>query len=116
MVGEPDKSHPRVLDIPIRGPTSFARMSKPLVIVESPAKAKTIGQILGRDYVVESSIGHIRDLPRNAAEIPASHKGEAWARMGVDVDNGFKAFYIIPQEKKKQVAKLKQLMKDASEL
>jgi DNA topoisomerase-1 len=91
-------------------------MPKPLVIVESPAKAKTIGAILGRDFVVESSIGHIRDLPRNAAEIPPAHKGQAWARMGVDVDNDFKAYYVVPAEKRKQVTKLKQLLKDASEL
>jgi DNA topoisomerase I len=91
-------------------------VSKPLVIVESPAKARTIAQILGRDYVVESSIGHIRDLPRNASEVPAAHKGESWARMGVDVDNNFVAHYIVPAEKKKQVTKLKELLRDASEL
>ena len=55
---------------------------KPLVIVESPAKAKTIAGYLGGDYVVEASIGHIRDLPRNAADVPAAHKGESWARLG----------------------------------
>jgi DNA topoisomerase-1 len=60
-------------------------MAKPLVIVESPAKAKTIAGILGRDFVVESSIGHVRDLPNGAAEIPESHRGKSWARLGVDV-------------------------------
>ena len=56
-------------------------MAKPLVIVESPAKARTISRFLGDDFIVESSIGHVRDLPRNAAEVPASHKGEGWARL-----------------------------------
>jgi DNA topoisomerase-1 len=62
---------------------------KKLVIVESPAKAKTIAGYLGPDYLVESSIGHIRDLPNNASEIPAKLKGESWARLGVNVDNDF---------------------------
>jgi DNA topoisomerase-1 len=91
-------------------------MSKPLVIVESPAKARTIAGFLGADYVVESSIGHIRDLPRNAADVPAEHKGEAWARLGVDVDHGFKPLYVVSREKKDQVAKLRKLLKDADEL
>ena len=82
-------------------------MAKPLVIVESPAKAKTIAGYLGRDYVVESSIGHIRDLPRNASDVPAAFKGEPWARLGVDVDNDFKALYVVSQERHEQVAKLK---------
>ncbi len=89
---------------------------KPLVIVESPAKAKTIAGLLGPDYVVESSIGHIRDLPRGADEVPAAYKGEAWAGLGVDVDNGFKPLYVVSAEKKSQVAKLKQLVKQASEV
>lgn len=87
-----------------------------LVIVESPAKAKTIARYLGPDYTVESSIGHIRDLPRNAADVPASHKGKPWARTGVDVDHGFEPLYIVSPEKKQQVAKLKSLLKDADEL
>jgi DNA topoisomerase-1 len=87
-----------------------------LVIVESPAKAKKIGQFLGAGYVVESSIGHIRDLPRNAADVPASHKGQAWARLGVDVDNDFQTLYVVSADKKQQVAKLKALLKDADEL
>jgi DNA topoisomerase-1 len=91
-------------------------MAKPLVIVESPAKAKTIAGFLGGDFVVESSIGHIRDLPRNAADVPAAYKGEPWARLGVDVDNDFKPLYVISREKKDQVRKLKDLLKDASEL
>ena len=89
---------------------------RPLVIVESPAKAKTIAGLLGPGYVVESSIGHIRDLPRRADEVPAAYKGEAWARLGVDVDNGFKPLYIVSSEKKSQVAKLQKLVKQASEV
>src|SRR5438067_12672690 len=91
-------------------------MAKPLVIVESPAKARTISRFLGGDFVVESSIGHVRDLPHNAAEVPASHKGEAWARLGVDIEHDFKAIYVVNSEKRQQVTKLKRLLKDASEL
>ncbi len=65
---------------------------------------------------MESSIGHIRDLPRNAADVPASHKGEAWARLGVDVDHDFKTLYVVSADKRQQVAKLKALLKDADEL
>ncbi|HEX2042458.1 MAG TPA: type I DNA topoisomerase [Acidimicrobiales bacterium] len=91
-------------------------MPKPLVIVESPAKARTIARFLGRDFVVESSVGHIRDLPRDAKEIPAAYKGEAWARLGVDVEGGFKPLYVVNSEKKQVVSKLKALLKDATEL
>jgi DNA topoisomerase-1 len=89
---------------------------KPLVIVESPAKAKTIAGYLGSDYVVEASIGHIRDLPRNAADVPAAHKGEPWARLGVDVDNGFSPLYVVSPDRRQQVTRLKQLVKEASEI
>src|SRR3954451_4196025 len=89
---------------------------KKLVIVESPAKAKTIAGYLGKDYVVESSIGHIRDLPNNAAEIPAKYKGEAWARLGVDVDHEFQPLYVVDSRKKKVVSDLKAKLKDADEL
>jgi DNA topoisomerase I len=87
-----------------------------LVIVESPAKAKTIAGYLGPGYVVESSVGHIRDLPKNSSEIPAEYKGQAWARDGVDVDNGFKALYVVSADKKQQVTKLKALLKESDEL
>ncbi len=87
-----------------------------LVIVESPAKAKTIAGYLGSGYVVESSIGHIRDLPRDAADVPASIKGEKWARLGVDVDNEFTPYYVVSRDKKPHMTKLKGLLKDASEL
>lgn len=91
-------------------------MSKPLVIVESPAKAKTIARFLGDGYVVESSIGHIRDLPRSAAEVPAAYKSEPWSRLGVDVDNDFKPLYVVAPEKQAQVKRLRSLLKNASEL
>ena len=91
-------------------------MAKPLVIVESPAKARTIARFLGSEFVVESSIGHIRDLPKDAKEIPAAQKGESWARLGVDVDNGFKPLYVVNSEKKHVVTKLKGLLKQATEL
>jgi DNA topoisomerase-1 len=89
---------------------------KKLVIVESPAKAKTIAGYLGNDYVVESSIGHIRDLPNNAAEIPANLKGEAWARLGVNVDKDFEPLYVVDSRKKKVVSDLKAKLKNADEL
>ena len=87
-----------------------------LVIVESPAKARTIAGYLGKGYVVESSIGHIRDMPDKAAEIPIKYRSEPWARLGVDVDNDFAALYVVPSDKKQQVSKLKTLLKDADEL
>jgi DNA topoisomerase I len=87
-----------------------------LVIVESPAKAKTIGGYLGSGYVVEASIGHIRDLPRNAADVPAQYKGESWARLGVDTEHDFEPLYVVSPDRKQQVSKLKALVKDADEL
>jgi len=87
-----------------------------LVIVESPAKAKTIAGYLGKDFVVESSIGHVRDLPHNAAEIPAKYKAESWSRLGVDVDNGFQPLYVVDSRKKKVVSDLKAKLKNADEL
>ncbi|MGZ4500018.1 MAG: type I DNA topoisomerase [Nocardioidaceae bacterium] len=87
-----------------------------LVIVESPAKARTIAGYLGRGYVVESSIGHIRDLPQSAADIPTKIKGEPWARLGVDVENQFTPYYVVAKDKKPHITKLKGLLKDASEL
>jgi DNA topoisomerase-1 len=87
-----------------------------LVIVESPAKARTISKYLGSGYIVESSLGHIRDLPSKAAEIPEEYKSEKWAKIGVNVDEGFKPLYVIPLKKRAQVKKLKQLVKQASML
>ncbi len=91
-------------------------MPKRLVIVESPAKARTIAGYLGPDFVVESSIGHIRDLPDSAAEIPEKLKGEAWARLGVNVEQDFEPLYVVDADKKKKVAELKKELKDADEL
>jgi DNA topoisomerase-1 len=96
--------------------TADGQARRRLVIVESPAKARTIAGYLGADYVVESSIGHIRDLPKSSAEIPADKKKEPWARLGVDVDNGFEPLYVVNPDKKQQVAKLKAALRDADEL
>src|SRR3954454_11239713 len=93
-----------------------ASTGKKLVIVESPAKAKTIAGYLGKDYVVESSVGHIRDLPNNASEIPQKFKGESWARLGVDVDHDFQPLYVVDSRKKKVVSDLKAKLKNADEL
>ena len=91
-------------------------MSKILIIVESPPKARTISRFLGEDYLVESSIGHVRDLPSKASEIPTRYKKKDWARIGVDTENGFKPLYIVPAGKKEQIKKLKKLVQTASEL
>ena len=91
-------------------------MTKSLVIVESPTKARTISAFLGDDATVESSMGHIRDLPRSASEIPARAKGEDWARLGVDVDNDFEPLYVVPKDRKSQVKKLKDLLAKADVL
>ncbi|MGY1828570.1 type I DNA topoisomerase [Blastococcus sp. SYSU DS0541] len=95
---------------------SAAPGGRPLVIVESPTKANKIAGYLGSGYVVEASVGHIRDLPRNAADVPAEHKGAAWARLGVDVDNSFEPLYVVSPDRKQQVTRLKQLVKNASEI
>jgi DNA topoisomerase-1 len=87
-----------------------------LVIVESPAKAKTIGGYLGQGYTVEASIGHIRDLPRNAADVPAKYKGQPWARLGVDTEHDFEPLYVVSPDRKQQVSKLKALVKDSDEV
>ncbi|MEV4620936.1 type I DNA topoisomerase [Asanoa sp. NPDC049573] len=94
---------------------SNARSTR-LVIVESPAKAKTISGYLGPGYVVEASLGHVRDLPRNAADVPAKYKKEPWARLGVDVDNGFAALYVVSADRKQQITKLTKLAKEVDEV
>ena len=86
-----------------------------LVIVESPAKAKTIAGYLGEDYDVEASVGHIRDLPQ-PSELPADMKKGPFGKFAVDVDNGFEPYYVVDADKKKKVAELKRLLKDADEL
>ncbi len=86
------------------------------MIVESPAKARKIASYLGPSYVVESSRGHIRDLPRGAADVPAKYKGESWARLGVDVDHSFEPLYVITPEKKSTVTELRNALKGVDEL
>ncbi len=87
-----------------------------LVIVESPNKVRSIAGYLGDGYVVDSSVGHIRDLPRGADEVPAAFKGETWARLGVNIDSEFEPIYVVSADKKSQMTKLKKLLKDADEL
>ena len=94
----------------------MARVLKKLVIVESPAKARKIGGYLGDDYIVEASVGHIRDLPQRAADIPKEYKKIAWAKEGVNIEEDFAPLYVINPDKKAKVAELKALMKDAEEL
>ncbi|MGW1586236.1 type I DNA topoisomerase [Streptomyces sp. NPDC002386] len=97
-------------------PTSeTAQGGRRLVIVESPAKAKTIKGYLGPGYVVEASVGHIRDLPNGAAEVPEKYTGEV-RRLGVDVEHDFEPIYVVNADKKAQVRKLKDLLKDSDEL
>src|SRR5687768_6541289 len=91
-------------------------MPKPLVIVESPAKARTLARFLGNKYRVEASYGHIRDLPESAAEVPKEIKGKSWGRLGVDTDGEFTPYYVVPADKKKHVQHLKEALKDASEV
>jgi DNA topoisomerase-1 len=85
----------------------------PVVIVESPAKARTIGKFLGSDYRIEASIGHIRDLPSDASEVPEELKKEKWAKLGIDVENDFKALYVVPADKRDHLKKLRAMVKDA---
>ncbi|MDQ4093300.1 MAG: type I DNA topoisomerase, partial [Actinomycetota bacterium] len=92
------------------------RLARRLVIVESPAKARKIASYLGSNYVVESSRGHIRDLPRGAADVPVKYKGEPWARLGVDVDHSFEPLYVVSPEKKSTVAELRNALKGVDEL
>ena len=91
-------------------------MANALIIVESPAKARTISGYLGAGYTVESSIGHVRDLPASADEIPKAYKSQPWARLGIDVDNDFKPLYVVSPAKRGQVRKLRSLLAQADEL
>jgi DNA topoisomerase-1 len=95
-----------------RGPLALRH----LVIVESPAKAKKIAEFLGPDYVVEASIGHIRDLPQRASDIPAEFKKVPWAKEGVDVEHGFEPLYVVHPDKKRKITELKALLKGCDEL
>ncbi len=94
----------------------MASQKKALVIVESPAKAKKIAGFLGDDYIVKASMGHIRDLPSSASEIPAAVKKESWSTLGVNVENDFDPLYIVSTEKKKLVTELKESLKKVAEL
>ncbi|GIW95402.1 MAG: DNA topoisomerase 1 [Pirellulaceae bacterium] len=96
--------------------TGKAQERKSLVIVESPTKARTIRKYLGPEFVVEASIGHVRDLPEGRKEVPAEYKHESWANLGVNVQDNFKPLYIVPPSKKKQVAKLRKLLKESRDL
>lgn len=87
-----------------------------LVIVESPTKATKIASFLGDGYVVQSSRGHVRDLPTGAADVPAKYKGEKWARTGVDVDNGFAPLYVVSPDKRATLKSLKEALAGAEEL
>ena len=89
---------------------------KTLVIVESATKAKKIQKYLGDDYIVEASVGHIRDLPGRAADIPAKYKNEPWAKLGVNPEDGFSPIYVVSQDKKKKVADLKAKLKESDKL
>ena len=91
-------------------------MTKRLVIVESPTKAKTLGRFLGEDFIVESSVGHIRDLPNGAEEIPEELKGEAWTRLGINIDENFEPLYVVNGDKKKVITDLKRKLKSVDEL
>ncbi|MGB6045209.1 MAG: type I DNA topoisomerase, partial [Pirellulales bacterium] len=89
---------------------------KSLVIVESPAKARTISKYLGKDFTVEASIGHVRDLPQGKKDLPEKYKGEEWADLGVNVNDDFDPIYVILPGKSKQIASLRKKLKEASEL
>ena len=94
----------------------MATKTRRLVIVESPTKATMLSRFLGDGYIVESSRGHICDLPTGAAEVPAKYKGQPWARTGVNVDEDFAPLYVVPAEKKATIKKLKELLTQADEL
>ncbi|MFZ2481941.1 MAG: toprim domain-containing protein, partial [Propioniciclava sp.] len=87
-----------------------------LVIVESPGKVRSIAQYLGDGYVVEASVGHVRDLPKNAADVPAKYKGQDWATTGVDIDNDFEPLYVVQTAKRATIKKLKDALKTVDEL
>lgn len=94
----------------------MATKTEKLVIVESPAKAKTISRFLGSEYRVEASVGHVRDLPENASEVPAEIKDKPWGNLAVDVENDFTPYYVIPSSKKQHVARLRKALEESKEL
>jgi DNA topoisomerase-1 len=91
-------------------------MSKPVVIVESPAKARTLARLLGDEFRVEASVGHVRDLPDNASEVPAAIKDKPWGRMGVDVEHGFRPYYVVPRDKAARIRDLRAAVRDVPEI
>ncbi|MBI4484539.1 MAG: type I DNA topoisomerase [Acidobacteria bacterium] len=91
-------------------------MAKTLVIVESPAKAHTLGRFLGDRYEVRASYGHVRDLPESADQVPDEIKKKKWGRLGIDTDGDFKPYYVVPEDKRKRVQQLKAALKGASEV
>ena len=91
-------------------------MARPLVIVESPAKARTLARLLGDDYRVEASVGHVRDLPEHAGDVPAAIKDKPWGRLGVDVENGFKPYYVVTRDKSTRIRDLRAAVRDAPEV
>ena len=101
---------------PVKERPPFDGVFKKLVIVESPAKARKISDYLGDEFIVEASVGHIRDLPQRAADIPKEVKKFAWSKEGVDIENDFAPLYVINPDKKGKVSELKALMKEADEL
>ncbi len=108
--------HTREPDAIKRGTVRPVPVAHTLVIVESPTKARTIRGFLPKEYRVEASMGHVRDLPNNASEIPAAHKGEKWANLGVNTANDFEPLYVVPKDKKKVVKELKDALKGAEQL
>jgi DNA topoisomerase-1 len=94
----------------------MAKERRRLVVVESPTKAKTIRGYLPAGYQVAASMGHVRDLPESASDIPADVKGKDWARLGVDVEHDFEPLYVVPAGKRKVVSELRAMLKNADEL
>jgi DNA topoisomerase-1 len=91
-------------------------MAKTLVIVESPAKAQTLARLLGSDYQVKASYGHVRDLPESASQVPDEIRRKKWGRLGVDTEGDFKPYYVVPEDKRQRVSELKTALKGASEV
>ena len=91
-------------------------MSTPVLIVESPAKARTLSRFLGKQYRVLASIGHVRDLPSGASEVPKEIKDKPWSAMAVDVDNDFRPYYVVSSDRKGTIREIKAALKDASEI
>ena len=91
-------------------------MPIPLLIVESPAKARTLSGFLGNRYRVMASVGHVRDLPNNASEVPEAIKGKEWGAMAVDVENDFQPYYVVSSDRRGTIRDMKAALKDASEV